>query len=144
MVATAKSQRLIVAAKAILALLFVLLGPALGPINLGQAQTPAPGEETVSLAVGASTMITLGENRSTGYSWRLETAQSTNLEIVRVIDRGYRAEESGLLGAAGSHRWQITARAAGTARVVFTYSRSWQKGDITATKAVDVTVTGSQ
>jgi inhibitor of cysteine peptidase len=144
MVATAKPQRLIVAAGAVLALLFVLFGPALGPINLGRAQTPAPGEETVSLSIGASTMITLGENRSTGYSWRLETAQSTNLEIVRVIDRGYRAEESGLLGAAGSHRWQITAQAAGTARVVFTYSRSWQKGDITATKAVNVTVTGSQ
>ncbi len=139
MVATAKPQRFIVAAGAVLTLLFVLFAP-----DLGQAQTPAPGEETVSLSIGASTMVTLGENRSTGYSWRLETAQSTNLEIVRVIDRGYRAEASGLLGAAGSHRWQITARAAGTARVVFTYSRSWQKGDITATKAVDVTVTGSQ
>lgn len=139
MVAAGQFQRLIVAAGAILALLPVLLGSA--PAH---AQTPAPGEETLTLSVGASTMITLGENRTTGYSWRLDTTQGTNLEIVRVIDRGYRATESGLLGAAGSHRWQITARAVGTAKVVFIYTRQWQKGPPVATKTVDVTVTGNQ
>lgn len=139
MVATAQSQRLIVAVGAILTLLLVLPGAA-----PGQAQTAPPAEQTVSLAVGASTMIVLSENRSTGYAWRLDPAQCTNLGIVRVVDRGYRAEESGLFGAAGSHRWQITARAAGTARIVFTDSRSWQKGPPAETKAVDVTVTDSQ
>lgn len=138
MIARAQSRRVAVAV-AILALPLLLAGPA-----PGQTQTPSPDEGKVSLSVGASTTIVLGENRSTGYAWRLDPAKSTNLAIVRVIDRGYRAEESGLLGAAGSHRWQITARAAGTARVVFTYARSWESGAPATTKTVDVTVTGSQ
>jgi inhibitor of cysteine peptidase len=139
MVKTAQSRWAKVATAAILALPLALLGPA-----RGQAQTPSPSKETVSLAVGASTTIALGENPSTGYAWRVDTAQSTNLGIVRVIDRGYRAGKSGLLGAPGSHRWQISAQAPGTARVVFAYSRPWEQAAPAETKTVDVTVTANR
>jgi inhibitor of cysteine peptidase len=108
------------------------------------AQAASPSNQTVSLSVGASKTIVLGENPSTGYGWQLNTAQSSNLAIVRVIDAGYQAGQSGLIGAPGSHRWQIEARAAGTARIVFAYSRPWEHGPPAKTHVVEVNVAPGQ
>ena len=124
--------RLKLAASALCAIL------ALEP-NCAQAQ-PQPSQ-TVSLSRGASTTILLRENPSTGFGWRLDTAQSTNLAIVHVIDRGYQAGQSGLIGAPGSHRWEIKARARGTAGVVFTYARPWEHKPPAETHLVQVHVT---
>ena len=82
----------------------------------------------------------LRENPSTGFKWRLNTAQSTNLAIIRVIDRGYQAAQSGLIGAPGSHRWEIEARAPGTASVVFTYARPWEHKPPAQTHVVQVSI----
>ena len=75
------------------------------------AQAVSQSNETISLSVGASETIALSENPSTGYQWQLDTTQSSNLAIVRVIDAGYQAVQGGQMGAAGSHWWQIEARA---------------------------------
>jgi inhibitor of cysteine peptidase len=96
---------------------------------------------TVSLSPGASTTIVLSENPTTGFKWRIDTGQSSNLAIIDVIDGGYQAAGSGLMGASGSHRWQIEARAAGTARVVFAYARSWEHKAPAKTYVVEVDVT---
>jgi len=90
------------------------------------AQVPLQTTQTVSLSPGGSTTIVLRENPSTGFRWQLNTAQSTRLSIVRVLDRGYQAARSGLIGASGSHGWEIKARAPGTASVAFTYARPWE------------------
>ena len=110
---------------------------AIAPVY-AQAQ-PQTGQ-TVSLSVGQSTVIVLRENPSTGYKWQLDRAQSTNLAIVRVIDRGYRVGQSGLIGAPGSHRWKITARVPGAASLVFTYARPWEHKPPAETHFVQVNV----
>jgi inhibitor of cysteine peptidase len=113
---------------------------ALAGVALARAQAQPQTSQTVSLSPGASTTIVLLENPSTGFKWRLDTAQSTNLAIVRVIDRGYQAGQSGLIGAPGSHRWEIEARAPGTASVVFTYARPWEYNPPAETHMVQVSI----
>lgn len=90
------------------------------------AQAQPQTTQALSLSPGGSATIVLRENPSTGFKWRLNTAQSTRLSIVRILDRGYQAAHSGLIGASGSHRWEIKARAPGVASVAFTYARSWE------------------
>jgi inhibitor of cysteine peptidase len=100
--------------------------------------------QTVALAPGAVTTIVLRENPSTGFKWVLNTLQSTNLAIVRVVDRGYQAGQGGLIGAPGSHRWEIEARALGTASVVFTYARPWEHKPPAEIHAVQVNIARSR
>jgi len=66
--------------------------------------------------------------------------RSTDLSIVRVIDRGYRAGRTGLMGAPGAHRWEIKARAPGTASVAFTYARPWEHKPPSETHFVQINV----
>ena len=113
---------------------------ALAGLAPARAQTQPQTRETVSLSPGASTTIVLRENPSIGFKWRLNTAQSTNLAIIRVIDRGYQAAQSGLIGAPGSHRWEIKARAPGTASAVFAYARPWEHGPPAETHVIQVSV----
>ena len=94
--------------------------------------------QTVSLSPGASTTIVLLENPSTGFSWRLNTAESTNLAIIRLSDRGYQPAQSGLIGAPGVHRWEIEARASGTASIMFTYARPWEHKPPAETHVIQV------
>ena len=108
------------------------------------AQAASQSNEAVSLSVGASEMIVLSENPASGYIWQLNTAQSSNLAIVRVIDTGYQPSQSGQMAAAGSHWWQIEARVPGTAKIVFAYSRPSENGALAKSHAVEVNITGGQ
>jgi len=104
------------------------------------AQAQAQTSQSVSLWPGASTTIVLRENPSTGFRWRLDITRSTHLSIIRIIDRGYRAGQTGLIGAPGSHRWDIKARAPGAASVAFIYARSWERKPPAETHFVQVNV----
>ena len=123
--------------------LSALLFAQIGVLPAG-AQAVSQSNETIALSVGASETIALGEKPSTGYEWQLDTTQSANLAIVRVIDVGYQPVQSGQMAAAGSHWWQIEARAAGTARIVFAYSRTREHEAPAKSHAVEVNVTGGQ
>jgi inhibitor of cysteine peptidase len=105
-------------------ILCAVLAVAGGAPATAHAQPQA--SQTISLSPGASITIVLRENPSTGFKWRLNKAQSTDLGIIHVIDRGYQVSQNGLIGAPGSRRWEIRARAPGTASVVFTYARPWE------------------
>jgi inhibitor of cysteine peptidase len=109
-------------------------------VTLAHAQAQPQTSQTVSLRPGVSTTIALRENPSTGFRWRLDTARSTDLSIIRVIDRGYRAGQIGLIGAPGSRRWEIRARAPGVASIAFIYERSWEHKPPAETHFVQVNV----
>lgn len=113
---------------------------AVAGVTPAHAQAQPQTIQIVSLSPGASTTIVLRENPSTGFRWRLNLARSTNLAIIRVTDRGYQAAASGLIGAPGSHRWEIKARAPGDASVVFIYTRSWEHKPPAETHVVQVNV----
>jgi predicted secreted protein len=117
-----------------------LLCTFLAATSFTSARAQSPTNQTVSLSRGASTTIALPENPSTGFRWRLNTALSSNLAIVRVIDRGHQASQGGLIGAPGSHRWEIEARAPGIASVVFTYARQWEHKPPAETQVVQVNI----
>jgi inhibitor of cysteine peptidase len=113
---------------------------ALAGVTLARAQAQPPTTQSVSLSRSALTTIVLRENPSTGFKWALNTAQSTNLAIFHVIDRGYQAGQSRLIGAPGTRRWTIKARASGSATIVFTYARPWESGPPAETHVVHVRV----
>ncbi len=119
-------------------ILCALLAPA--GATPAAAHTRPQASQTVSLSPGASTTIVLQENPSTGFKWRLNKAQSTHLGIVHVIDRGYQAGQNGLIGAPGSHIWEVTARAPGIASVVFTYARPWEHRPPAETHVIQVNI----
>jgi inhibitor of cysteine peptidase len=113
---------------------------ALIGVTLSHAQVQSQTTQTVSLRPGVSTTIALRENPSTGFRWRLDTARSTDLSIIRVIDRGYRAGQTGLIGAPGAHRWEVRARAPGVASITFIYERPWEHKPPAETHFVQVNV----
>ena len=123
--------------------LSALLFAQIGVMPAG-AQAVSQSNETIALSVGASETIALRENPLTGYEWQLDTTQSSNLAIVRVIDTGYQPSQSGQMGGAGSHWWQIEARVPGTARIVFAYSRPSENGAPAKSHAIEVNITGGQ
>jgi predicted secreted protein len=71
----------------------------------------AATDQTLRLAPGARATIALKENPSTGYKWQIAPAESSNLAIVRITDRGF-------------------ARAVGSARIVLVYRRPWEQKPI--------------
>jgi predicted secreted protein len=124
---------------AVFCTLFALAGLAPAP-----AQAQMQTTQTIALSPGASTTIVLRENPSTGFRWGLNAEQSSNLDLIRVIDRGYQAGESGLIGAPGTHRWEIEARTRGTASVVFIYARPWERKPPAETHVVQVGIARSR
>jgi predicted secreted protein len=109
-------------------------------VTPARAQAQPQTTQFVSLRSGVSTTIALRENPSTGFRWQLDVTRSTDLSIIRVIDRGYRAGQTGLIGAPGARRWEIKARAPGTASVAFTYARPWEHKPPAETHFVQVNI----
>ena len=105
-----------------------LLGLVMLTAVLASSFGPACAQEsqTLRLAVGRSSVITLEDNPSTGYRWQLNNAASGNLSLVGIADAGF-VRDSKLIGAPGQRRFGITARQPGTAVAVFDYARPWEQ-----------------
>jgi inhibitor of cysteine peptidase len=92
------------------------------------------GERQLRVSPGEQRTITLIENPSTGYSWRIDAAASAGLRLLRIRDAGF-AVDGGetsppLAGAPGVHRWIVEALARGRARIAFVLARRWEKTPI--------------
>lgn len=86
------------------------------------ASAPMPlieTNETVRVLVGQARVVRLSENPSTGYTWRIDPAASSNIGIVRITDRGFirHLRFGNRVGAPGIHGFRFTGLAPGTARV---------------------------
>jgi predicted secreted protein len=90
-----------------------------------QVQT---SEQSVVLAPGASAVVELTENPSTGYVWRFDAQRSTNAAIVKLVDQGYSrpASDRPPIGAPGRHRWSLEGVSAGRAVLTFVNLRPWE------------------
>lgn len=86
----------------------------------------AESREQMRLAVGEAKTITLSENPSTGFQWKVDEAQSSNLDVVRISDLGHEEAQGHLIGAPGTHSWRIEGVTPGKARLVLDYLRSWE------------------
>jgi inhibitor of cysteine peptidase len=101
--------------------------------------------EMRELSAGASYVLDLEGNPSTGYRWRLDAGKSENAAILNVEDLGYGesdqpAGEKRRVGAPAPYRFRITGVAAGSAKLVFEYVQPWVgKAARTEEQAVHVT-----
>jgi inhibitor of cysteine peptidase len=102
----------------------------------------AANDETLQVSVGASAILELDGNPSTGYTWVLDEGASANAGLVTVADQGYSAAaaEPGarpVLGAPKKQKFEVTGVAAGEAKLVFNYVKS---GDAAPAKTAEYVV----
>jgi inhibitor of cysteine peptidase len=81
---------------------------------------------TVDAVVGDTIDVTLPENPSTGYSWKLQLSGGLNL----IEDSYNKGDESGgLVGVPGTHNWQIEATEAGEQTITGEYRQAENPND---------------
>jgi inhibitor of cysteine peptidase len=77
--------------------------------------------------VGQHTRIGLPSNPTTGFAWSLDASASTGLDHLDLVDGGFVATNSGLVGAPGRRWWTLTGRSSGRASLHFVYQRAWER-----------------
>lgn len=97
-------------------------------------------QQNIILKTNQEFTITLGSNRTTGYSWQLD--DSYNKSIINYINNEYKAPKTTLLGAPGHELWNFKAISKGSATLRFNYSRAtWMKNAAPInTKIFNITV----
>lgn len=112
-------------------------------IELSLDDFQAQNNITRSVEVGASGTLTvkLGANPTTGYQWG-ENAEISNTAVITQTSYNYNEpEDTEMMGAPGTDVWVFDAKAAGSATITFSYSRSFEEGTpATYTLTVNVTV----
>ena len=86
-------------------------------IHIDQSATGS----VVNLAVAEQAELTLPETRSGGYKWQVLSPESP---VFVVKDDGF--EMAAGIGGSGAHRWTITARQRGEAKLELIHGRSWE------------------
>ena len=84
------------------------------------------------LQPGGAFEFELEGNPSTGYDWDWTATAAASLALVEITDLGAvemtgARPARGVVGAPVLRRWRVTARAAGTAQLTFSYRRSWER-----------------
>jgi len=86
--------------------------------------------QQVEVDRGASLIIVLGSNPSTGFNWN-ETAQLDDATMLQQAGHKYVTTESTgqpLLGAPSQEQWTLKALKAGITKIAFQYSQPWAGG----------------
>ncbi|PYS79634.1 MAG: hypothetical protein DMF66_02050 [Acidobacteria bacterium] len=91
----------------------------------------------IELTAGQEFELTLRENPSTGFRWRVTADGSPACALVR---DGFRAPNEGRPGQGGSHIWQFRAAQAGQGRIEMSYTRT--AGEAARTFTLSVRVAG--
>jgi len=98
-------------------------------IEKGQVVTKADNGKTISLKKGENFTISLREDPSAGYLWKLNLSSGLSILDDEYIE-GLNPEN--LTGVPGTHLWVIEATAPGSQKVNGIYRRSWE--NITGTE----------
>jgi inhibitor of cysteine peptidase len=78
---------------------------------------------TIQAPKGALLTVTLAENRTTGFSWRLEPYTQ---DVLALESNDYDPPASAAVGAGGTRRVCFRAVADGKAALCLRYRRSWE------------------
>jgi inhibitor of cysteine peptidase len=89
--------------------------------------TEADSKKTVSLTAGASVVVSLAGNLTTGYSWQVDKIEGDAIEQSGKIDYKTRPHAPGMLGVGGTFLATFKAVKLGTATVTLHYARPWEK-----------------
>ncbi|AKB48424.1 hypothetical protein MSKOL_2647 [Methanosarcina sp. Kolksee] len=98
-------------------------------IEKGQVVTKADSGKTISLKKGENFTISLREDPSAGYLWKLNLSSGLSILDDEYIE-GLNPEH--LEGVPGTHLWVIEATAPGSQKVNGIYKRTWE--NITGTE----------
>jgi len=81
----------------------------------------------LALTMGQIGEVRLPSNPSTGYRWALiEPATG----LLTLMDHGFTAASTTMLGAPGEERWTFKAVRVGTGELRFEYRRPWEPPDV--------------
>lgn len=100
--------------------------------------TEADNGTTVTIATGATFVLALESNPSTGYTWQLVTAPDA--AIVSVSDVQFEPGDTELIGAPGTDRWLFTGLAAGTTELQLDYVGPGTDAEIAQTFTLTIVV----
>ena len=119
---------------------FVVLGIVIGIALLRQpgqlTLTEADGGKTVQAHLGDHILIRLSANGTTGFSWAIDTTDTTLLSLER---EGYTPSAGGAIGSGGTAVFTFLAQRAGTAHLQLKYWRSWE-GDASVVRRYTLTI----
>jgi inhibitor of cysteine peptidase len=83
--------------------------------------------KTITIKKGDTLYLRLKENPSTGYSWKLNYSRGLSLLKAQYNSSGSsKIGQRLIVGAAGSHSWQIKAVTNGMQQIKGVYKRSWE------------------
>lgn len=94
-------------------------------LSNSQEKTYTEKDAEIVAFVGENFTISLESNQSTGYSWSLGMV-SDNAQVV-VAGMDYDLPEGAVTGQGGAEVWHMKAVAPGVVKLVFYYSRTWEK-----------------
>ncbi|SRR5258706_6788407 len=81
--------------------------------------------QVVDVMVGDTVELTLAENPTTGYRWRL---QKTGQPVAQLIEDRMVAQVTERSGAPSKRHWTFRVIAQGTAPIGMTLQRHWEQG----------------
>lgn len=115
-----------------------LLAEALGgsgtnaPVTLGEGDNG----KTVTVSAGASVLVQLPGNPSTGYDWEVTVG---NPSVLEQSGAPKFTPSSGALGAGGTYQFWFQPKTAGTTDLTLVYRRSWER-DVAPVKTYKITI----
>jgi inhibitor of cysteine peptidase len=92
--------------------------------------------KSVTVRPGEVVCISLYENPSTGFRWKLEHADD---QVLHLLTSDYISDSSARVGGGGQHVWKFMAGKNGEVRLTMKHWRSWE-GDKSAIERLDVTI----
>jgi predicted secreted protein len=87
--------------------------------------SPACSAQDLALRKGASQIISLEENPSTGYQWIIHPPSAFTRNIIIIHDLGFKKNNT-MPGSPGIHKWRLSAQKSGRSVLQFFYKRSWE------------------
>jgi len=103
-------------------------------IELDEAAAGRP----VTMEVGQQLRVTLPENRTTGYRWRV----GGDCARILAVEEDQATAGSGQPGAGGMRVWVFAAKAEGQCELRFESARAWEQSATGTTVSFPVTVKG--
>ena len=89
------------------------------------AYTPLCSAQDIFLRRGASKIINLEENPSTGYRWIITPTVESKHTVIRINDLGFTPKHK-MPGSPGVHKWRLIAQEKGRLILPFEYKRVWE------------------
>lgn len=107
-------------------------------VSYTQEKTYTAADSEISAEVGENFTVSLESNQSTGYSWSVGMIADNSQIVVAGMD--YDLPDGAKTGQGGAEVWHLKAVAPGNVKLIFYYSRSWEKDAPAKTITYSVTI----